>query len=369
MIWAGGVTLWDYRPENTERGGLKMKGKAYFIGVLMGVIALLVLLIPPEAQAQKKAPLRFGSSRAGSAGYVTLFGVAKIINDRAKDLYLEAVPTGGSIASQRMMGKGELDGCYSGTWNLVDLYRSRGPYAKSPYPAGAVKPYQTWYCYLVKMFVITRADRTDIKHWGDLAGKKVMVPIPGSAVYEIPKAALVSVGLWDKIKVVDIAYTAVPDALKMGTIDAVFGYVNGDILIPWMAETDSRVKIKVVTQSPKEAEIVKKKAGVGTSTLKTKKAFSQDVGAAEINTVNDIYGFHIGKNLSTDKAYEMFKILVENAGEVAKIHAMLKEYAEDPLGIQLNAINNISEIPVHPGVAKYLKEKGVWKKSWKIGQP
>jgi TRAP-type uncharacterized transport system substrate-binding protein len=64
----------------------------------------------------------------------------------------------------------------------------------------------------------------------------------------------------------------------------------------------------------------------------------------------------------------MFKILVENAGEVAKVHAMLQEYAEDPLGIQLNAINNISEIPVHPGVAKYLKEKGVWKQSWKIGQ-
>ncbi|NWF57587.1 MAG: TAXI family TRAP transporter solute-binding subunit [Syntrophaceae bacterium] len=344
-----------------------MRGKSFFIGVSICVIGLFFSLIPPDAEAQKQAPLRFGSSRAGSAGYVTLFGVAKIINDRAKDIYIEAVPTAGSIASQRMMGKGELEGCYSGTWNLIDLYQNRGPYEKSPYPAGGVKPYQTWYCYLVKLFAITRADRTDIKHWSDLAGKKVMVPIPGSAVFEIPKAALVSVGLWDKIKVVDIAYTAVPDALKMGTIDAAFGYVNGDILIPWMAETDSRVKIKVVMQSPKEAELIRTKAGVATGTLKTKKAFSQDVGAAEINTINDIYGFHIGKNLSTDKAYEMFKILIENAGEVAKVHAMLQEYAENPLGLNVNAIDSIAGVPVHPGVAKYLKEKGVWKQSWKIG--
>jgi TRAP transporter TAXI family solute receptor len=346
---------------------VKMRRKAYFIGVSMGVVALLFSLIPLEAKAQKKTTLRWGSSRAGSAGYVTLFGAAKIVNDRAKDIYIEAVPAGGSIASQRMMGKGELDGCYSGTWNLIDLYQNRGPYAKTPYPASGVKPYQTWYCYLVKLFVITRADRSDIKHWGDLAGKKVNVPIPGSAVFEIPKAALVSVGLWDKIKVVDIAYTAIPDALKMGTIDAAFGYVNGDILIPWMAETDSRVKIKVVTQSPQEAELIRTKAGVATGTLKTKKAFSQDVGAAEIKTINDIYGFHM-KNLSRDKGYEMFKILVENAKEVQKIHAMLAEYAEDPLGIHVSAIDSIPEIPVHPGVAKYLKEKGVWKNTWKVGQ-
>jgi hypothetical protein len=59
MIWAAGVTLWDYRPENTERGGVKMRRKAYFIGVSMGVIALLVSLIPPDAEAQKKGPPAF----------------------------------------------------------------------------------------------------------------------------------------------------------------------------------------------------------------------------------------------------------------------------------------------------------------------
>jgi len=342
-----------------------MKKRVFFIGSL--VVAILLMVNGAMAQ-EKKITLRWGSSKAGSAGYVVLFGVAKIVNDRAPDIYIEAVPTGGSIASQRMMSKGELDGCYSGTWNFVDIQLNRGPYEKAPYPAGAVKPYQTWYCYLVKEFVVTRVDRTDIKCWRDLAGKKVFVPVPGSSVFEVPRTVFTALGVWDKMKVVELPFPAIPDALNMGTIDAAVGYANGDILIPWMAEVDARVKLKIVRQTPEELEIIKKGSGYATTTMDAKKVFSQDVGVGTTYTISDYYGFHIGKNLSAKHAYKIIKILAENAKEVEKVHAMMAEYAKDPLGMQVKAMSTIPEIPVHPGVAKYLEEKGVWKKELKIGK-
>ena len=345
-----------------------MKKGVFFTGVLVVVISFFMIICIGAAQEKKKVTLRWGSSKAGSAGYVTLFGVAKVINDRAPDLYVEAVPTGGSIASQRMMAKGELEGCYSGTWNFLDIYFNRGPYAKSPYPPDAVKPYQTWHCYLVEEFVVTRANRTDIKSWRDLAGKKVFVPVPGSSVFEVPRAAFTALGIWDKMKVVELPFTALPDALNMGTIDAAVGYANGNVLIPWMAEVDSRVKVKIVNPTPEELEVIKKVSGYSVESLNVKKAFSQDVGVATAHTVADFYGFHVGKNLPAKHAYRIFQILVENAKEVAKIHAMLEEYAKDPLGMQIKAISTIPEIPVHPGVADYLKEKGVWKKEFKVGK-
>jgi len=92
------------------------------------------------------------------------------------------------------------------------------------------------------------------------------------------------------------------------------------------------------------------------------------VGVTTMYTVADYYGFHIGKNLSAKNAYKIFKILVENAREVEKVHAMLIEYAKDPLGMQIKAMSIIPEIPVHPGVVNYLQEKGVWKKELKIGK-
>ncbi|MGB9699277.1 MAG: TAXI family TRAP transporter solute-binding subunit [Thermodesulfobacteriota bacterium] len=346
-----------------------MKKRLFFIAILLMIATFFLLMMAlSDAQETKRKTVRWGSSKAGSAGYVVLFGVAKVINDRAPELYIEAVPTGGSIASQRMMAKGELDGAYSGTWNLLDMYMNRGPYEKSPYPPQAIKPYQTWYSYLTKQFVITKSDRADIKNWRDLVGKKVCVPLPGASIFEVPKAAFSAMGIWDKIKVVDLAFTAIPDALNMGTIDAVVGYANGDVLIPWMAEVDSRCKIKVVNPTPEDQKIVKKVPGYITASMETKKVFSQDVGVAQAFTIADHYGFHIGRNLSLAHGYKLFKILIENAKEIEKIHAMMIDYARDPLGMQVRAIGSIPNIPVHPGVAKYLKEKGLWQKEWIVGE-
>lgn len=345
-----------------------MRRKSFLMIAVLALISFFALANLSFSQEIKKKTIRWGSSKAGSAGYVVLFGVAKLVNERIPDLYIEAVPTGGSIASQRMMAKGELDGAYSGTWNLLDIYMNRGPYEKSPYPPHAIKPYQTWYSYLTKQFVVIRSDRTDIKNWRDLAGKKVCVPLPGASIYEVPKAAFTAMRIWDKIKVVDLAFTAIPDALNMGTIDAVVGYANGDVLIPWMAEVDSRCKIKVVNPSIEDQEIIKKVPGYITASLDTKKVFSQDVGVAQAFTIADHYGFHIGKNLSREDGYKLFKILIESAKEIEKVHAMMGDYARDPLGMQLRAIGSIPKIPVHPGVAKYLKEKGLWQKEWIIGE-
>jgi TRAP transporter TAXI family solute receptor len=335
--------------------------------ILISFVSLFMLANHCFAQEAKRKIIRWGSSRAGSAGYVVLFGVAKIVNDRAPELYIEAVPTGGSIASQRMMGKGELDGSYSGTWNLLDMYMNRGPYEKSPYPPQAIKPYQTWYTYQTQQFVATKSDRADIKSWRDLAGKKVCIPFPGTAVFEVPKAAFTAMGIWDKMKVVDLALSGIPDALNMGTIDAVVSYANGGVLVPWMAEVDSRCKIKVVNPTPADEQIVKKVSGYVIGLLDAQKVFSQDVGVAQVFTICDYYGFHIGKNLSKEHGYKLFKILIENAQEIEKVHAMMKEYARDPLGMQVKAIGSIPKIPVHPGVAKYLQEKGLWQKEWIVG--
>jgi TRAP transporter TAXI family solute receptor len=344
-----------------------MNAKRLLWTILITALFLFSLTNISSAQDKKKQVIRWGSSQAGSSAYIVLFGVAKLVNDELPDIYIEAVPTGGSIASQRMMGKGELEGVYSGAWNFTDMYINRGPYEKAPFPADAPKPYQTWYCYLAKQYVITKAERNDIKTWRDLAGKTVFANVPGSSVYEVPRAAFTALGIWDKMKVVNIPFTSVADALKMGTIDAVVGYANGDVLIPWMAEVDTRVKLKIIPQTPDEFEVIKKVAGYSTPILDTKKVFAQDMGVPQVNAIADYYGFHIGNKLSTEDAYKVIKILVEKANEVAKIHGTLRAYAEDPLDMQVKAISTIPDIPVHPGVAKYLKEKGVWKNEFKIG--
>ena len=109
-----------------------MKKKAHTLVSLAVAFCFLSMVSGVFADSGKKINIRWGSSKAGTAGYVTLFGVAKIVKDNLPELYIEAVPTAGSIASQRMYARGKLDGCYSGAWNLLDMYEDRGPYKKNP---------------------------------------------------------------------------------------------------------------------------------------------------------------------------------------------------------------------------------------------
>ncbi len=149
--------------------------------------------------------------------------MAKVVNDYVPEVYMEAVPTAGSIASVKMYGKGELEGCYCGLWNLVDVYKGTGPFEKEPYAGVNPKPEMGFFTHTSEDFLFVRADRTDIKCWRDLAGKTVDITFAGTSIYERAKCALEVLGIWDKINVVDIPLSSIPDALKMGTIDACFG--------------------------------------------------------------------------------------------------------------------------------------------------
>jgi hypothetical protein len=53
-------------------------------------------------------------------------------------------------------------------------------------------------------------------------------------------------------------------------------------------------------------------------------------------------------------------------GDLAKLEPAFAPLAQDFAGYQVLAIRSIPEVPVHPGLAKFLKEKGLWDSSWKI---
>ena len=74
--------------------------------------------------------------------------------------------------------------------------------------------------------------------------------------------------------------------------------------------------------------------------------------------------------MPTEVMYQIYKTWIEHAqSDLAPINAVLKAYAEDgPMSYQIPTIEAIKDIPVHPGVAKYLKEKGMWKDHWIVGK-
>jgi hypothetical protein len=78
-----------------------MKMKKLFAMILITAVFLLSALVSISA-ARKQKQSSGGAVNRPEQRYVVLFGVARSSMTPA-DIYIEAVPAGGSIASQRMM--------------------------------------------------------------------------------------------------------------------------------------------------------------------------------------------------------------------------------------------------------------------------
>jgi hypothetical protein len=97
-----------------------------------------------------------------------------------------------------------------------------------------------------------------------------------------------------------------------------------------------------------------------------KKAYTRDLGVDELYGVPFYFGYHHGLLFSEEGVYKMLKVFEAAGAEMRKLDPGFGPLAKDFAGFQVRGIQSIPEVPVHPGLAKYLKEKGLWDPAWVI---
>ncbi len=97
-----------------------------------------------------------------------------------------------------------------------------------------------------------------------------------------------------------------------------------------------------------------------------KDSFTKDVGVETIRGVPILFGYNVRPDMPEDVVYRMLTAFYENSEELAKADPGFTPMAKDFVGMQVNGINANPEIPVHPGLAKFLKEHKAWNDKWKI---
>lgn len=342
----------------------------FFIALIFTGAVILMSFGPSVSSALAgKKHVRLGTSKEGSTGYSCGVGLSSCVNKNLKDVSMEAVPTPGSTASVKIFGKKGLDMAYASTWTLRDSYNNTGPFAKVPVKR---KPFQGWYYLTADWILIIKADRSDINSFNDLKGKKVFPHVAGSGIFDVYRYVLDGIGLWSKIKVRQVGLMDSSDALQMGTLDVIGANSidAGAITSPWVRNIDARLKIKILVPSAEEKKAISKIKGITCGKLSNQwlrpanKALNSDVWGWSVH-----YGFHPGADMPTEVMYKIYKSWIENAeADLAPVNATLKIYSGHPVELQVKAINEARDIPIHPGVAKYLKEKGLWKSTWIVGK-
>jgi len=155
------------------------------------------------------------------------------------------------------------------------------------------------------------------------------------------------------------------DALQGGTVAGSVAYTTaGRSLAPYWVETDVRMNVKIINPCPDEIAKLKA-AGLAIAEV-SPKVFTKDVGVQTIQGVPILFGYNVRSDLPEDVVYKMVSAFYKNREALAKADPGFTPMAKDFVGMQVNGIAANPQIPVHPGLAKFLKEQKAWKDNWKV---
>jgi TRAP-type uncharacterized transport system substrate-binding protein len=77
------------------------------------------------------------------------------------------------------------------------------------------------------------------------------------------------------------------------------------------------------------------------------------------------YGFDVGNNVPADDVYRMLTVIEKYKDELAKVDPTFAQIAKDMKGFQKRGVeSSLDLVPIHPGLARWMREKGVWDAKW-----
>jgi hypothetical protein len=154
--------------------------------------------------------------------------------------------------------------------------------------------------------------------------------------------------------------------LEQGTIVGSAIYTTaGRSLAPYWKETEVRMDIRVINPCPDEVAKLKA-AGLAVSDVEAKGAFAKSVGPTVLQGVPILFGYNARTDMPEDTVYKIVKAFYEKRDELVKLDPGFTPMAKDFVGMQVQGIAANPQIPVHPGLARFLKEHKAWNDKWKV---
>jgi uncharacterized protein len=326
-------------------------------------LAAIAAALPP-AEAQQRKSLRWTTSQVGSYGYTIAASMAKIVEQALGGEYTVTVQpyTSPTVAMKAVMnGEGEI--AYTADIGMTQFQERVGGF--KDFTPTKPELVHSWYAYPMESMLATSAKDADkFKCWKDFSGKPVFYTQAGFQNWLNWQRIFKALGYDFKHVQIDLKSNA--DALEAGTIVGSATYTTaGRSLAAYWKETEIRMDIKVVNPCPDEVAKLKA-AGLAVVDVDPKGAFSKDVGPATLMGVPILFGYNARIDLPEDVVYKMIKAFYDKRDELVKIDPGFTPMAKDFVGMQVQGIDANPQIPVHPGLAKFLKEHKAWNDKWKI---
>lgn len=326
-------------------------------------LVLAGLLASPAAWCEPK-DIRWGTGPVGSSGGKALVALAEVLNKEMPEYRISVLPTPGAVQTVKGFATGEFDGYYGSDVALREFVTDSGRF-KGFKALAKRTPVQSLWCYTLDVgLAIKAANRGKIKDWGDLSGKNVYTgPLPFDTRKHLENA-LAALGVHHVYRQVDLATAG--SQLNSGRIDAMIIYAaGGKTPPPWISEASLAVDWAVL--NPSAAELDKLKTAkfgvieVDPANFKRNRSYVK-----EATLLPFYWGFDVGLNVPEDDLYRMLKVIEAHADELGKLDPSFREISGGKMAeFQKRALQSTwNLVPIHPGLAKFLREKEMWEAAW-----
>ncbi len=294
----------------------------------------------PVAGAQER-DLLIGTTAATSSHYGYFVAVSQLINAQVANVRAAVVETGATIDNLRRLSRKQIDIGLVTTNAVYQAENGKGKFEGAP-----VKTRLLWVYAVAPQNVVVRGD-SGIKAIAELGGKPFNPGIRGSSTEATSEAVFAALGV-------------VPDYVRGSTGDIVAsikdnrlaGYVKsgaGKSLDASTRDIATAADIAILGLSEKQAKTI---ADALPDLSIVGQPGNKDLGIAPYTTWAFAVAATASPDLDEETAYQIVKAIAEDETVQASAMASLK-------GFDIaKATAELATIPLHPGAAKYLREKG-----------
>ena len=306
--------------------------------------------------------IRWGTPPVGTSGHKAMVILSSVLNKEMPQYRISVLPTAGAIATVKGYATRELDGMYGSDVAFLELATDTSRF-KGFKARVQRQPMQSFWSNTIEVGLAVHSRNKDkIKKWTDLNGKRVFTgPLPFDVRIHLERAMT---ALDIKFTYVQIDLAAAGSQLESGAIDAMIIYTGAENAPPpWIAEASLAADWAALNPSPEELAVLKNKSLPIVEVSPA--AFKRNVHVAKVIELPFYYGFHVGLEMPADDVYKLLKIVEAHAAELAKSDPTFSQIAGDMAGFQKRGVESSADlVPIHPGLARYMREKGVWDSKW-----
>ncbi len=342
----------------------KTRSGYVFSVLVMALVTVFAFSAINSANAQERKSLRWATSAVGSYGYMVAASMTRIVEKALGGEYTVTVHpyTSPTVAMKAVMD-GTAEICYTADIGMGEFHQRVGGF--KGYQPKMPEIVHTWYAYpMESMMAVAAKDADKFKCWRDFSGKPVFYTNAGFMNW-LNWVRIYKVLGYD-FKHVQIDLNSNADAMQRGSIVGSAVYTTAGRSLPaYWKETEIRMDIRVVNPCPDEVAKIKA-AGLAIVEVDPKAAFSKSVGPSTLMGVAILFGYNMGTNIPEDVAYKMLTAFYKDRDDLAKSDPGFTPMAKDFVGMQVQGINANPDIPVHPGLARFLKEHKTWDNKWKV---